>query len=210
VWLPWYSRKYLSENHQRLIGGVLGFFVGINYLVWVGLELLAGTFDIKLHLPFQLCRVANMLLPLVMFYKNQRVFDIVYFWGLSGVFQGLITPDITHDFPHFHFFRFWVGHNGMVIAIIYATVVYKMRPTLDSLKMAFIALNLFLFLSAVVNIILDANYFWICWKPPMASLLDFMGPWPWYIVAGELVALIHFILAYLPFYIIDKRRLKFG
>ena len=115
MWLPWYSLKYLSNNHQRIIGGVLGFLVGINYLVWVGLELLAGTFDIKLHLPFQLCRVANMLLPLVMFYKNQRVFDIVYFWGLSGVFQGLITPDITHDFPHFHFFRFWVGHNRIVV-----------------------------------------------------------------------------------------------
>ena len=210
MWLPLYSRKYLSDNYQRIVGGILGFCVGINYLVWVGLELFAGTFDIKMHLPFQLCRVANMLLPLVMFYKNQRVFDIVYFWGLSGVFQGLITPDITHDFPHFHFIRFWVGHNGMVIAIIYATVVYKMRPTLGSLKMAFIALNLFLFLSAVVNIILDANYFWVCWKPPMASFLDFMGPWPWYIVVGELVALIHFILAYLPFYIFDKRKLNFG
>lgn len=192
VGLPWYSRKYLNDKHQRFIGGVLGFFVGINYLVWVVLEVIAGTFDIKLHLPFQLCRVANMLLPFVMFYKNQRVFDVVYFWGLSGVFQGLITPDITHDFPHFHFFRFWIGHNGMVIAIIYATVVYKMRPTLNSLKTAFIALNLFLILSAVVNLILDANYFWICGKPPMASLLDFMGPWPWYIFAGEMVALIHF------------------
>ena len=85
-----------------------------------------------------------------------------------------------------------------------------MRPTLSSLKTAFIALNLFLFISTIVNIILEANYFWICWKPPMASLLDFMGPWPWYIIAGELVALIHFILAYLPFYIIDKRSLKLG
>ena len=179
--------------------------MGSNYFIWLLLEILAGTFDAKIHLPFQLCRVANILIPLIMISKSDRVYQIIYFWGMSGVFQGLITPDITNDFPHFHFIRFWLGHNGMIIALVYATVVYGMRPKIESIKLAFFALNIFLLISIVANLILDANYFWICGKPPMQSLLDYLGPWPWYILAAELVALVHFVVAYIPFYILDRK-----
>ena len=205
VGVPLISKKYLAEKNQHRIGCFIGLIVGANYFIWVALEILAGTFDIKIHLPFQLCRVANILIPLIMISKSDRVYQIVYFWGMSGVFQGLITPDITNNFPHFHFIRFWVGHNGMIIALVYATVVYGMSPQICSIKKAFVASNLFLLASVIVNLILDANYFWICGKPPMPSLLDYLGPWPWYILAVELVALVHFAVAYIPFYILDRK-----
>ena len=203
--LPIISKKYLSTKNQNNIGYLIGILVGSNYFIWVILEILAGTFDVKIHLPFQLCRVGNILIPFIMIYKSDRVYQIIYFWGMSGVFQGLITPDIINDFPHFHFFRFWIGHNGMIIALVYASVVYGMRPKVESIKYAFIGLNIFLLMAVIVNLILDANYFWICGKPPMQSLLDYLGPWPWYILAAEFVALLHFVVAYTPFYILDRK-----
>ena len=206
VSIPFISKKFLTEKYQHRIGCFIGLIVVSNYFIWLTLEIIAGTFDIKIHLPFQLCRVANILIPLIMISKSDRVYQIVYFWGMSGVFQGLITPDIINDFPHFHFFRFWVGHNGMIIALVYATVVYGMRPKISSIKKSFVALNLFLLVSVIMNLILDANYFWICGKPPMPSLLDYLGPWPWYIMAAEFVALLHFLVAYLPFYILSRKK----
>ncbi|MEA1881576.1 MAG: TIGR02206 family membrane protein, partial [Candidatus Marinimicrobia bacterium] len=118
--------------------------------------------------------------------------------------QGMVTPDIVQDFPHFHYFRFFIGHNLMVVALVYAVVVYDMKPTLSSLKKAFIGLNIFLAVAFFTNIILDANYFWIMGKPPMESLLDYMGPWPWYILTGEFVALGHFGFAYFLYQMIRK------
>ena len=91
-----------------------------------------------------------------------------------------------------------------MVAVIYAVVVFKFKPTLISLKKAFIGLNVFLVIALFANLILNANYFWIMGKPPAGSLLDYMGPWPWYILTGEFVALGHFILAYLLFLLINK------
>ena len=169
------------------------------------LEILAGSFDISLHLPLHLCRFANILILFVMIKRNYFIFEILYFWGLSGMFQGMITPDIIEDFPHFHYFRYFPGHHLLVVAVIYAVVVYRMKPTIKSVKKAFIGLNIFLVIAFISNIIIGSNYFWIMGKPPAGSLLDYMGPWPWYILTGEFVALAHFMVAYLLFLFIDKK-----
>ncbi|HIN03237.1 MAG TPA: TIGR02206 family membrane protein, partial [Candidatus Marinimicrobia bacterium] len=70
---------------------------------------------------------------------------------------------------------------------------------------SFLALNGFLGLATIVNLVLDSNYFWICGKPPTASLLDYLGPWPWYILTAEIVALLHYLVAYAPFYFIKRK-----
>ena len=205
IWLPWYSKNYLNINQQNKIGYALGIIVFINYPIWVLLEILAGSFDILLHLPLHLCRFANLLILFVMIKKNYFIFEILYFWGLSGMLQAIFTPDIVENFPHFHYFRFFAGHHLLVVAIIYSVVVYNMKPTINSMKKAFIGLNMFLIFAFISNIILGSNYFWIMEKPPMGSLLDYMGTWPWYILTGEFVALGHFILAYLLFLFIEKK-----
>ena len=204
VLLPWYAKTYLNANQQNRVGITIGLIVFLNYPIWIILEIFAGSFDVTLHLPLHLCRFANLLIPFVMIKRNYFVFEILYFWGLSGMLQGMITPDIVEDFPHFHYFRYFAGHHLLVVAVIYAVVVYNLKPTINSLIKAFIALNAFLVIALFANLVLDANYFWIMGKPPAGSLLDFMGPWPWYILTGEFVALGHFILAYLLYLLIDK------
>jgi len=202
--LPLYAKRNLNEQVQHRLGMVIGWLVFGNYIVWVGLEAIAGTFDIKQHLPVHLCRFTNLAIPLVMVWRSYLAYEILFFWGLSAMLQASFSPDIAAGFPHFHYFRYFAGHHLLVVSIIYAVVVYKLKPTLNSLKKAFIALNVFLLIALFANLILDANYFWIMAKPPTASLLDYMGPWPWYILTGEFVALAHFILAYLLFLLINK------
>ena len=206
IWLPNFAKEKLSINEQESFGRWLSYIIAFQYIAWVMLEIIAGTFDVKLHLPFHLCRFANLALPFVMIYKNQLWFEIIFFFGLSGMFQASITPDIIHGFPHFHFIRFFIGHSGQVLAILYLVFVIGLKPRAKGIWISMIGLNIFLFIAFLANTILDSNYFWIRSKPPVPSLLDYLGDWPWYLVWAEGIALLHFLVVYSPFYFMKKRQ----
>jgi hypothetical integral membrane protein (TIGR02206 family) len=53
--------------------------------------------------------------------------------------------------------------------------------------------------AAIGNAITGGNYMFLSEKPQTASLLDYMGPWPWYIISSALLALALFKLLDLPF-----------
>lgn len=205
IWFPKHVKNAFPRQKQESIGLWLSIIVASPYIIWVILELLAGTFDLKLHLPFHLCRFANLALPFVMVYRNQFWFEIIFFFGLSGMFQASITHDIIHGFPHFHFLRFFIGHSGQVLAIIYLVVVFELKPRINGILNAMIGLNVFLLIAFIANTFFDSNYFWIRSKPPVPSLLDYLGDWPWYLVWAEGIALIHFIVVFVPFYILRKK-----
>ena len=195
IGLPYYAKKHLSENKQHTIGIIIGVVIALGYLSWLCLEIIGGTFDIKLHLPFHLCRTANLLVAIVLIYRSYLAYEIVFFWGLT-VIHAIITPDITQGFPHYHFIRFWVTHQLMFIGVIYATFVYDIRPRKRSIYISFISVMIFFIITIPINLLLKSNYFWICGKPPVPTILDYFGPWPWYIIVVMILTLIHFYLFY--------------
>jgi len=60
-------------------------------------------------------------------------------------------------------------------------------------------------ITLLINFAIGSNYFYTRQKPPGGSLLDFFGPWPFYILVVEVLAMILFVLAYLPFYKKENR-----
>jgi len=157
-------------------------------------------------LPLHMCAVSIYLIPIMLLARNRYIYEIIWFWGIAGTAQAIITPDLSHGFPSFVFFRFFVAHAGIVAAALLATWGLKMRPGKGAVLRVLIVSNIFAILVAVLNYIIpDANYMFLC-EPPEGESPMFFLPWPWYILFLEVVALVGFTALYLPFVI--GRRLR--
>ncbi len=203
-----YAVKKMNAQQQYRLGLNLALFVAFSEITWVLLRLFLGVFNPAEDLPFVICHFMALMLPVFMFSLNRLMYEILYFWILAGTLQAILTPHLVNGFPNYTFLAFWIVHCGLVIVILYATIVYQMRPTLRSLGKSFLALQFYVALSFVVNYLLDANYNYVCHKPPTASLLDYLGPWPVYVIAGEGIVLFLFFVMYAPFGVRDLWRLR--
>ncbi len=54
-------------------------------------------------------------------------------------------------------------------------------------------------LCAILDAATGGDYLYLRHPPPSSSLLNLLGPWPWYIVAAAGIALVLFVLLDLPF-----------
>ncbi|BAO74712.1 hypothetical protein WPG_0482 [Winogradskyella sp. PG-2] len=85
-----------------------------------------------------------------------------------------------------------------------------MKPVLKSVFKSFLALQLYVVLMIGLNYLLDANYFYLRKKPKSASVLDYFGEWPYYILVVQLIIIPLFLIIYLSFYLSEKRRKLFS
>jgi hypothetical integral membrane protein (TIGR02206 family) len=155
-------------------------------------------------LPFQLCSLTFMLSVVMLLTKSYALYEFNYFAGIGGALQALLTPAaILSGFPHFTYYYFFVAHGGIVLAAMYMTWVTGYRPQFKSIWKTLLYLNIYMIFILGINRITGGNYLFLTRKPPQASLLDYLGPWPWYIVWMEVAAVVTFLILYLPFAVKD-------
>ena len=171
--------------------------------VWLSAQ---GTWSLSYALPLQLCDVAAVVSAAALWFRKPLLVELTYFWGLAGTANGLITPDITDHFPSFLFMQYFIGHGTIVAAALLLVIGLKMAPRQGAVVRVFGLTFGLLVLDAAVNLVTGGNYLYLRHTPAAHSLLDVLGPWPWYIAGATAVALVLFMLLDLPFALGRRRR----
>ena len=178
---------------------------------WHGWNLMHGAWNVQQHLPLHACSISSWCTIYILLTRSYRVYEIIYFIGIAGAAQAVLTPDAGgYGLPHFRAIQTLALHGMIVIAMVYMTTIEGFRPTWSSVWKTVLVGNLYLVLVTGVNYVLGSNYMFTLHKPATASLLDLLGPWPWYLFVGEFFALLLVLLLYLPFALADRRRLLSG
>lgn len=157
-------------------------------------------------LPMHLCDWLTFSAAAALIWKKRFLYECTYFIGLAGTLHGLLTPDLHYAFPHFYFFAFFIAHGGIIAAILFLTFGLNLRPYPVSMLRAFLAIQFYLLCAAGVNLALGTNFGYLKAKPINPSLMDYLGPWPWYLLSMEGLAVLFFLLYYLPWWIWDMSR----
>jgi hypothetical integral membrane protein (TIGR02206 family) len=155
-------------------------------------------------LPMHMCDWAAVSAIIALLWRRQLPYELAYFWGLGGTLQATLTPDLKYDFPDIRFLTFFISHGGTLVAVAFLTLGLGMRPWPKSLLRILLWSNIYLLAAGTVDWLVDDNYGYLRHKPLHASLLDHMGPWPWYIVSLEAAAMVSFVVYYIPFFVMDR------
>jgi hypothetical integral membrane protein (TIGR02206 family) len=196
------QRRLPAESKGLRIG--LAVVLLLDSVAYYGYLVFHGQLTFPDHLPLELCDASLCLIIIALFTLNKTVFDLAYYGALAGATMALLTPNLLEPFPSFGTTQFFVAHGLTVAGALYLAWSGLVRPRPGSVGRAMIAVNIYAAFVGAFDFIFKTDYMYLRAKPQNASLLDFLGPWPWYLVSAEGVALVVFLLLYLPFWRLAK------
>lgn len=196
-----------SAPARMLARRALAFALVANELAYHVWSVRTGTWTLQTMLPFHLCSVFVWLSAYLLLTGSPKVYEFAYFLGIAGPLQALVTPDAgLYGFPHFRFFQTLIAHGLILTAAVFMTAVEGYRPTRRSLVRVVAGMNVYILAVGAINAGLGSNYLFIMHKPETASLVDVLGPWPWYILAMEVIGFVNCLVLFAPFEWADRRR----
>ena len=92
---------------------------------------------------------------------------------------------------------FW-SHGTTLMAIVFLVSDGRFRPRRGSMAGMMIALNSYALAVGTLDWVMEWNNGFLCRKPSEPSLFDVLGPWPWYLLSVEVIAVVTFFLLGLP------------
>lgn len=179
-------------------------------LCWVfanGVQLLPGRFDAAVVLPVQVCDIAGLVAALALWRPGGLRSSVVHFWGLGFSIQAILTPELANGPAHVEFWTFWLPHANLTGVAVYALFVERYRPGWADARAAFGCALVYLALILPFDLLTGFNYGYVGpAKPDNASLIDFLGPWPWRVGLMMLLTGAVFALLAWPFARAQKPR----
>jgi hypothetical integral membrane protein (TIGR02206 family) len=199
--LAWCLAQFARRGPRaaRSIRYSLATFLAVNELIWYAYRIQQEGFRFPNALPLNLCDVMLWVTVVAAFTLQPLAFELAYFAGVAGMTQALLTPDLWAPLASYPTIYFFLAHGIAVATILTLVWAHLTAPRPGSWWKALIFLNAYAAAVGTFDAIFKTNYMYLRQKPPGGSLLDFFGPWPYYLVGGELMAMALFWLLWLPF-----------
>ncbi len=180
------SRPVRGSVVEQPLGVVLA--VGNIVFGLIGVVTEFGDGDVKSNLPLQLCDFAWVPVAWALLTRHPLALGLAYFWGLTLALQALVQPTLDEAFPDPNFFAFWGKHVLLVWGAVYATLTLRQGPDWRAYRQAVVATFVWLALAMTINTVLDTNYGYFNSKPD-GTVLEYLGPWPLYVLAEMAIVL---------------------
>jgi hypothetical integral membrane protein (TIGR02206 family) len=153
---------------------------------------LRGEWSIEVNLPFQLTDAVTLVAAAALWRPAPLLVELTYLWALSASLQAVVTPDLGHDFPDLLYFTYFAAHSGAVAAACLLVFGARRAPRPGAVARVYAITAAFAACAAIATVATGGNYMFLRRKPVRGSLLDVMGPWPLYILAGAVLGLVLF------------------
>jgi hypothetical integral membrane protein (TIGR02206 family) len=201
VSIPLHWKNIKRRNYDLFIA----FILLMNNITEHWYNYSIGYWNLQQNLPVHLCSVTNILCIVLLINYKQWIAELVYYWGLAGGIQSLLTPEFTIGMGGYNFYSYFINHGGLILVVAYMIVHFEFVPRPKSWLWALGYTQILAIGVGIVNYFVQANYMYLSKKPEVNNPF-IIGEWPYYIFILEAVALLHFFVFYLPFHGSNKRK----
>jgi hypothetical integral membrane protein (TIGR02206 family) len=203
--LAGFERKlpHAARNIRFVLALLLAATTAAHYVAYIT----QGEAIVPRHLPLELCDASLWLTAVMLIWFRPALFDIAYYWALAGASMAVLTPNLSET-TWFEAIEFFASHGLTVAAVLYLAWTGQARPRRGSILRAMVAVNGMAVVAGSIDYFFGTDYMYLRAKPAEPTLLDVLGPWPWYILSTEFVGLALFLLLYLPFWRGNRAELK--
>jgi hypothetical integral membrane protein (TIGR02206 family) len=177
------------------LAALLASLIGLT-LVLVARERPLTAWD---FLPLELCDAAIFLAVFALLTLRPAACELLWFWAGGATTLAMITPDLAFGAPDWGFYSFFALHGSVVAAALVPPLGLKIRPRPGAPWRALLATNAYAGVVAAVDAVFGRNFLYLRAKPAAWTVLDWLGPWPVYLLSCEILAAALFALLYLPF-----------
>jgi hypothetical integral membrane protein (TIGR02206 family) len=200
VALPVAARRHPGP-WTRIFSRGLAAILLASFLVYPLVVGLDGSYELDFDLPLHLTDAAALVAAIALWNLRARPFELAYFWGLTASLQAVLTPSLdgVDRFPSFIYWHYFMTHSGVVVAATFLAFGLGLTARRGAVRRVFLATVAWAGVAAAGNLVTGGNYMFLRERPQTASLLDYMGPWPWYLFSAAILALGLFALLDLPF-----------
>ncbi len=173
-----------------LLAGAIGYVVA---------EWRLGILSAWDFLPLHLCDFAIFVAAFALVTRRHGAVELLWFWALTGTLLAVLTPAVSGSFPDWRWLLYFAMHGGVIAAAVVLVAGCGIRPRPGAAWRAFGWTVAYASVVAVVDLVTGANFLWLRAKPAQPTLLDWLGPWPVYLLAAGAIGLAGFHLLALPF-----------
>lgn len=204
--LVWSGRSHPRSSAARRLGKALALAILLLTLPLQILYFTPAYWSLQRTLPLNLCDLAWMVAVIALWTHRRWAVALTYYWGLTLTTQAVLTPDLAQDFPGPVFLLFWATHLLIVWAAVYLTWGLRLTPDWHSYRTAIVATAVWAVAAFAFNQVAGTNYGYLDAKPATGSILDLLGPWPWYVVAEVVIVALVWALVTWPWVALANRR----
>ena len=184
-----FNEKIGIKNKSKIFPIVLSFTILSLDISEDIIRYITGYYSIEKDLPLQLCAIGIYVAVVALLKKNQIAFELIFYWGLVGASQAILTPDSDLFELKIFFIYSQAYHSALIFAVLWLVIKCNMRMQIEYIPRVVLITNLVVVVISVINYLLDSNYMFLRVKPNSVSPF-LIGDWPVYIIMVQFFSIV--------------------
>ena len=184
-----FNEKVGIKNTSQIFPIVLSFIILSLDISEDIIRYITGYYSIEKDLPLQLCAIGIYVAVVALLKKNQIAFELIFYWGLVGASQAILTPDSDLFELKIFFMYSQAYHSALIFSVLWLVIKCNMRMQIEYIPRVVLITNLVVVVISVINYLLDSNYMFLRVKPNSVSPF-LIGDWPVYIIMVQFFSIV--------------------